>query len=301
MRSVHELASLHRKNIRLSTAKLIFSLGDEGPTISAPLVSGKQFFVMSLNVSDIFSPKARQVHAAERYRTYRENALSYLGAEFAPAMRILDQDQALAFIDAAYDIGTRKGLSSERDHFHHLNICMFWGLHFYSDPQYQELLRRAGWERKLQQPRFDPNALRIEIKRRHNCMSADFSDPRRIIEAFAGLYDSPDASYQIEDDLRLIAQAFPAQFAMVPASDWVVMAETVRRRCVVFGVQEVDLSACVGLAAIFGAGFVDDPRFHWAEYALRKPRLQEKRIELGGAVQRYWAALSQNSDQVRSI
>lgn len=251
---------------------------------------------MPFELDDILSAAGRKAFLADQYARYQVKALAHLHAQFAPAMAILPEKHAVEFIDRAYAHAAYKGLQRTREHLHYLNLCMFWGLSFDTDPQYRTALMRAGWQPDAAQPDMDTDRLRIAVKRRHTLLAADFATPRRIVAAFAELYDRPDAAHDAASGVRLIERAFPAQFAAVPVENWMDLAHVVHRRSAPMGLADVDVTACVGLAALFGADFLDDPRFHWAREALELRDTQHRRDTLAAGVQRYWDALSPETE-----
>lgn len=253
---------------------------------------------MAFTVSDLLAPSGRQALQDERTRLYERGAISYLRSEFAPATRLLVDDELLKVIRLAYHNAQARGVIGDRNHLKYLVPVMFWGSRFEVDPQFFYFLYRARWLNSQGASTGVDNVDDViaQVNSRESGVLRDTADGGRIIDGFRRIYLAEErAAPNPEFVQRAMYRIWPGRYRlMVPLQRDAFIALNMRHAAALqfFG---RDAAAYVCLAMYLGSGFHDDPRFPWVTRSLDDPDMppEHRRVAFGEAVLAYWDSLSE--------
>lgn len=246
-------------------------------------------------LESVLTDKASDCLTEERILNYKRNATAYLYKEFAPALRVLTDEEVQAVAHVAYVNARRRGIKSEREHFKYLVPVMFWGSHFETDPQYRGALQRAGWLDDHGNAVTGANfgSLFEEIDRWHEAVISDTETSRRLQHGFMRLYSDANLNASPVTVLESNKLLWPARCQQLSPSDHSTLVDASLDVAQLYGLKGADAVAYCCLAMYFGYRFVEDPRFPWAKAALSDTAQddEERRLGLGSGVVKYWNGL----------
>lgn len=254
---------------------------------------------MAFELGDILGDRGRQALRDERMAQYERDAALFLRTEFAPATRLLSDQDLARVVQLAYRNALARGIAGTRNHLKYLVPVMFWGSRFEADPQYVTELQHARWLDSHGQPTGVEHldSVITRIAGREHILRSDGLSGARIIEGFQRLYRGPEPATTSYDLITAAMRAIWPQrdFLMTPPQRdaFINLNLAHAGRLQLFGRDAV---AYICLAMYLGSGFHEDPRFPWVADALTTEGLspEARRIALGDAVLTYWDSLNES-------
>lgn len=251
---------------------------------------------MPMYLEDFINEKTLQPMIAERIRRYEKKAIAFLRDQFAPAIRVLSDDEVRAVVQLAYKNAKKRGIQTERDHLKYLIPVMFWGSYFERDPQYLPELSRAGWvdeDGNLSKHIYMPQLL-TEIDHRTLSVAPDLASYKRIMSGFREIYtEALPAKLTFRTLSEIMAYIWPSHYKMAGQDCFLALAENGVSRGKSLLLETRDIIAYSCLSVYFGHMFDECPRFPWAVYALAKDgkKMDERRRSLWRGVENYFENL----------
>lgn len=248
-----------------------------------------------LKLEDFITEKTLEPFIEERRASYEDKAIGFLRKEFAPALRLLDDDQLRKVVKLAYGNARKRDIATEREHLKYLIPVMFWGSHFESDPQYRTELIRAGWichDGQQQRHSYVAPVLE-EVDNRVTAVMSDLEKPRDIIAGFSQIYKETRSKTTLPIVVKHMLSIWPARTKLMAEENqhaFIQAANSIAQR---LNFKGNDSIMYICFAQHFGYRCTDDPLFPWIKEALSDDgRSQdERRLCLEEGVLKYWDGL----------
>lgn len=250
---------------------------------------------MTLRFEDFITPRSLAPLLQDRRDDYLDKAVTYLRANFAPSLRLLDDSQVRRVAKLSYDTAAVRGIKSERDHLKYLVPVMFWGSYFEHDPQYATCLRAAGWVDDAGAAVIGASfaALFEQIDTWAAQTDQDTQSPRRLVRGFARIQSLPMDVQNLAGIVGIMTDIWPARTGRMTPAQAKAFAKIAAARATDLGLTGADVATHICLSQYFGIGFGHDPRFVWHQ---SNPELYRRdpeayRLALGEGVLRFWDGL----------
>lgn len=239
-------------------------------------------------VDDLMGRDGRSALRQDRLARLARRAVPFLRRHFAPLLAARGDAELVQAVTEAVPAAERRGFRSESDIFSYMVAVVLLGHRFETDPQYDAMLRQAGWIAEDGTPAPMPGLalLQVLIDEHLDAVRGDDADLQGRANAFAALYRQNPTSAEPVDIARWMAWLWPARARHTGEDGVLRLALTLHRRGAGPDLAPVDFLALCGLCFRLGHGCLDDPLCGWLTQAVARygDGLDAGREALGQAI-----------------
>lgn len=225
-----------------------------------------------LAVGDLISNHGRAALRQERLRRFPKTAVPFLRKHFAPLLAARTDAELMEVAAGAIPAAEGRGFTSESDLLSFLIPVVLLGHRFETDPQYEAMLRQAGWITADGSLPQRPNLalLNVLIDEHLDAVRSDDAQLQARTDAFSELYRLSPLTTDPSDIGRWLAYLWPARAHWAGSRGVQMLGVALHRQYAATALPAVDLLALCGLSFRLGRGCLDDPLCGWLADAIAR-------------------------------